>query len=140
MKYFTIEEMTRSTTATKLGLKNSPDIVAKNRLIALVENTLDPLRAAWGKPLKVNSGYRCKTLNKAVGGASNSSHLYGMAADITAGSKDANRRLWYTLITSNIPFTKVINEKDFTWLHISFDAKNVSKIRLREENGKYYNV
>ena len=139
MKYFTISELTRSTTATKLGIINTPNTIQRERLMALVDCTLDPLRELWGKPLTVNSGFRCPELNKAVGGATSSSHMQGMAADITAGSKDANRRLWYTLINSNIPYTKVINEQDFSWLHISFDVKNVSKIRMRAEkvNGKW---
>lgn len=144
MKYFTIPELCRSEKAKQLSIDNTPDSVVKANLTALVENTLDPLRELWGTPLKVNSGYRCPALNKAAKGAAGSSHMTGQAADITAGSKDANRRLWYRLINSDIPFTKVINEQDFSWLHISFVAGKITKTRLRAEkkNGKwvYYYV
>lgn len=144
MTYFTLTELTRSETAKSRKIDNTPTKEAESNLVALVVNTLDPLRRLWGKPLKVNSGYRCAALNKAVGGASNSSHLYGMAADITTGSVDGNRKLWYALLASNIPYTKVINERNFSWLHISFDARNISKIKMRAEqkNGKwvYYYV
>lgn len=144
MKYFTLSEFTRSATANEYNIDNRADVNVANNIADLVEYTLDPLRELWGKPLKVNSGYRCPLLNKKVGGAANSSHMYGHAADITAGSKDANRRLWYTLINSNIPYTKIINEQDFSWIHISFKIGNVTKTRLRAEkvNGvwKYYNV
>lgn len=144
MKYFTIEELTRSETARVRKIDNTPNEVITEHLKALVDNTLDPLRSLWGNPLHVNSGYRCPQLNKAVGGASNSGHMYGFAADITAGSQDANRRLWYTLINSNIPYTKVINEQDFSWLHIAFDKSNITKIKLRAEkkndNWVYYRV
>lgn len=144
MKYFKIEEFIRSNTAKARGIDNTPgsDIVAK--LTDLVDNTLDPLREIYGKPIHVNSGYRCPALNKAVGGASNSGHMYGVAADIDAGSKTQNQRLWRLVIDNNIPFTKMINEQDYSWIHIAFDASNVSKTKLKavKQNGRwvYYNV
>ena len=49
---------------------------------ALVENVLDPLREKYGKPIRVNSGYRCPNHNLAVGGATQSQHMKGEAADI----------------------------------------------------------
>ena len=142
MKYFTYEELTRSDTATKLHIDNFPYFNQQvlGNLRALVENTLDPLRSIWGKPIRVNSGYRCPKLNAAVGGATNSSHMKGQAADITAGSKADNKRLWDLLVESPIPFTKVINEKNFSWLHVSFDVQNISRIKLKEVNGKYITV
>ena len=60
---------------------------------ALVENVLDPLREKYGKPIRVNSGYRCTNHNLAVGGVVNSQHMKGEAADITAGSPEENKRL-----------------------------------------------
>lgn len=69
MKYFTISELTRSDKARELHIDNTPfsyEVVAN--LENLIENILDPIREAWGKPLHVNSGYRCPALNKAVGG------------------------------------------------------------------------
>ncbi len=52
----------------------------------LVDHILDPIREAWGKPIKINSGYRSKALNSKVGGSKTSDHMLGRAADITAGS------------------------------------------------------
>ena len=60
---------------------------------ALVENVLDPLREKYGKPVMVNSGYRCPNHNLTVGGVKNSQHMKGEAADITAGSPEENKRL-----------------------------------------------
>ena len=60
---------------------------------ALVANVLDPLREKYGKPIVVNSGYRCPRHNLAVGGVMNSQHMRGEAADLTAGSPEENKRL-----------------------------------------------
>lgn len=124
MKYFTIEELTRSTTARLRGIDNTPSQQVIDNLNALVDNVLDPLREAWGKPLHVNSGYRCRALNKAVGGVPASQHMRGEAADITAGSKDANRELYSLLRQLNLPVDQAINEKDFSWIHVSYGPRH----------------
>ena len=124
MKYFTIEELTRSTTARLRGIDNTPSQQVINNLIALVDNVLDPLREAWGKPIHVNSGYRCRALNKAVGGVPASQHMRGEAADITAGGKEANRELYSLLRQLNLPVDQAINEKDFSWIHISYGPRH----------------
>lgn len=124
MKYFTIEELTRSTTARLRGIDNTPSQQVINNLIALVDNVLDPLREAWGKPIHVNSGYRCRALNKAVGGVPASQHMRGEAADITAGGKEANRELYSLLRRLNLPVDQAINEKDFSWIHVSYGPRH----------------
>lgn len=91
MKYFTIDELTHSSTAALKKIDNSPPPAAKKCLIELIHNVLDPLRQAWGKPIQVNSGYRCRALNRAVRGAAGSQHLKGEAADITTGSREGNK-------------------------------------------------
>ena len=65
MKYSTIEELTRSATARRLRIDNTPPASAVTALKELVDKVLDPLREAWGGPIRVNSGYRCPLLNKA---------------------------------------------------------------------------
>ena len=82
MTYFTISELVVSDTARVKGIDNSPTTAVRANLVALIETLLDPLREAWKSPIKVTSGYRCGVLNRAVGGASTSAHLYGCAADI----------------------------------------------------------
>lgn len=119
MKHFTLGELTRSATADARGIRNvcSPD-EAEN-LKALVDNVLDPLRDWYGKPVYVNSGYRCPQLNRAVGGAADSQHLKGEAADITAGSPAENRRL-FSYIRKNLPFDQLIDESRYAWIHVSY--------------------
>ena len=82
--YFTISELTASATALREGIDNRPTESAYHILHVLVEQLLDPIREAWGEPIVVSSGYRCKELNALVGGVKNSHHMLGCAADITA--------------------------------------------------------
>ena len=94
MKYFSFQEMERSDTAVRYAIDNSIPEKLKDNVARLVDNVLDPLREAWGRPLTVSSGYRCPALNRAVGGSATSHHMDGMAADITTGNKVDNRRLF----------------------------------------------
>lgn len=86
-KNFSLVEFTESPTAKKYGIDNTiHDEKVKRSLEALVGIVLQPLRDAWGQPLNVNSGYRCKRLNQIVGGVESSQHRLGEAADIAASS------------------------------------------------------
>ena len=82
MKYFSFSEMLKSDTAIKQRLWNGAPKEAEENLRALVDEVLDPLREAYGRPIRVNSGYRCPKLNRLVGGSPNSQHMRGEAADI----------------------------------------------------------
>ena len=124
MKYFTINELTRSTTARLNSIDNTPSQQVINNLAALVDNVLDPLREAWGKPIHVNSGYRCQALNTAVGGVPASQHMLGEAADITAGSREANRQLYSLMRQLKLPVDQAINEYDFRWIHVSYGPRH----------------
>lgn len=127
MKYFTIEEMTKSSTAIAKHIDNTPNQTVIDNLTKLIEAVLDPLREWWGGPIKVNSGYRCEALNEAVGSkAKKSQHLYGEAADITAGSKTENEKL-FNYIKDNLPFDQLINESDFSWVHVSYREGRLRK-------------
>ena len=81
-KYFRLEEFTRSDTARRLGIDNTPTPEHIQNLSDMCVNLLDPLREAWGRPLIVTSGYRGYKLNAAVKGSKTSAHCYGLAADI----------------------------------------------------------
>ena len=104
MKYFTIKELSHSDTAVARGIDNTPTGEVVHNLTELVENVLDPLREKYGKPIRVSSGYRSRL---------------GQAADITVGSKEGNRRL-FEIIRKELPFDQLIDEKDFSWVHVSF--------------------
>lgn len=130
MKYFTLKELTRSTTATAKGIDNTPTPEVEKNLTLLVENVLDPLREIYGKPITINSGYRCPELNKAVGGSKTSDHVKGFAADITGGSKEENERI-FNIIKHNFHFKQLIDENDFSWVHVSYDPSNLKNQILK---------
>lgn len=146
MKYFTINELTRSVTAATKGINNAPGVAVKANLEALVDNVLDPLRSSWGHPIIVSSGYRCPELNKAIGGAVNSQHIKGQAADITtlSDSRDDNMRLLRLLLRSGIEFDQVIAEDIDAqgrpnWIHVSFNRAGNRRKLTTYINGKYIN-
>ena len=135
MKYFSIDELSASATANQRNIPNVPSDLTIKNLILLVENILDPLREAYGKPIRVNSGYRSIALNKAVGGASSSQHMTGQAADISAGSRKENQKLFDLVQKLKLPFDQLIFEKGSLkegpdWVHVSFnELRNRRQIR-----------
>jgi len=119
--HISFEEATKSPTALRLGIKNEPDErqLAAMRLVA--ERCFEPLRQWYMHPIKVNSFFRCEALNRAVGGALASQHVKGEAIDMDAGSKTENKRI-FEWCKENLIFDQLINEYDFSWVHISYKA------------------
>lgn len=139
MKYFTLTELTKSATAKRKGIKNTPSNEICKSLVALVENILDPLREAYGKPIIITSGYRCEKLNKAVGGAASSQHVKGEAADIRSvqDTPEENKKLYDLIVKLKLPFDQLINEYGFDWVHVSFGPKHRrQKLKAIKKNGK----
>ena len=122
-EHITYEEATNSSTATRLKIRNEPDEATLYRMKILAEECFEPLRKWYGKPIRINSFYRSPELNKAVGGSTTSQHCKGEAIDISAGSKEENKNLFYW-VKANLVFDQLINEYDFTWVHISFRHKD----------------
>ncbi len=128
--YFTIEELTK----TNQNIDNTPTEGAKKNLERLIENVLDRLRILYGKPIKVNSGYRSIAVNKAVRGSSTSQHTKGYAADITGGNVDENMKLFH-IIKDSLEFDQLINEHNFSWIHVSYvEGKNRKQVLEASKN------
>ena len=123
MKYFTIKELCKSSTAEQKRIDNTPNSEVITNLEKLVNYVLDPLREAYGKSIYVNSGYRCETLNKIVGGSKTSHHRLGKAADITGKSKSENKKLFALAQELKLPFDQLIDESNYSWIHISYTDK-----------------
>lgn len=124
-KYFTFKEMLHSTTANVKGFSNIPESIEHYKNLDRLMSVLDKAREKLGKPIFVNSGYRCVQLNKAVGGAANSYHLTGRAADITCFRRQDNEKLYAILeemswsLPEGVHIMELINEQNYTWIHVS---------------------
>lgn len=136
MKYFTLDELTSSTTARLRRLDNTPGPREVANLNYLVDTLLDPLREAFGRPIVVTSGYRSEELNRLVGGVTMSYHMRGLAADITALGHDRkeNRRLRQLLGQTELPFDECIsydvNADGPLWLHLQLrDTDHTNRYR-----------
>jgi uncharacterized protein YcbK (DUF882 family) len=139
MKYFTIRELTKSTTAIKRHIDNTPSKEVERSLTALVEKVLDPLREAYGKPIIVTSGYRCPKLNAIVGSTPSSQHVKGEAADIKSvqDTPEENKKLFDLIVKLKLPFDQLINEHNYDWVHVSFGARHRrQKLKAVRRNGK----
>ena len=129
-KFFTLPELCASEKAKSLGIVNVPDFEDIEKLLYLCEHVLDPLRLAWGKPLRVTSCFRTPALNTAIGGARNSQHMCDgpwAAADIDPGDIEQVKAL-AALAKKTVFFDQLIAESvgSGSWLHVStrMDGKN----------------
>lgn len=119
-KYFTIEEMTRSNTATRHGWDNTPNATQKRDLLRLMDY-LDGIREEFGEPIRVTSGFRSWDVNDAVGGSKKSQHLAGQAADIVPMHKPERLRELFDLIRKRGGYQQVIYEHvgRSVWVHVA---------------------
>ena len=133
-QYFSLKELCASDVATKKKIDNFPSWVIVEHLTELTEKILEPLRIAWGSAIKVNSGYRCDKLNKAVGGVATSVHRFGWAADLwpSNGKIDEFERFVNKWLKDNdVAFDQCIEEKQgkTRWLHIGLYSTTGSQRR-----------
>lgn len=135
--HFSLNEFLQSATASARGITNMPTSPVIVQMSKLCNNILEPIRIKYLFPIKVTSGYRCEALNKAVGGAKNSQHLYGMAADIKATHTD-NATL-FRLIKNMIDNGEITvgqliweygTKSEPKWIHVSLprEGKPVNQI------------
>ncbi len=117
-EHFSLEELTFSSTAQRLGIDNTPDAGTVTRLTVLA-NGLEIVRSLLKAPMHIDSGYRCQELNKAVGGVANSAHLEGYAADFICPAFGTPTEIAKAIVGSGMLFDQCIQEG--TWVHISFD-------------------
>jgi hypothetical protein len=114
---FQLAEFTQSDTALRLGIKNipSPTVIGNLKIVA---DGLEKIRALLGHPITVTSGYRSPTLNRAIGGSTNSAHCLGYAADIKCWKFGTPEQMLEKIRNSDIDYDQLIAEGN--WLHVSF--------------------
>lgn len=118
-KHISFDEAINSPTAIRNGIDNKPNEEVLINMMLVAEACFEPLRNWYKKPIKINSFYRSIELNKKVGGSNTSQHCKGEAIDFTAGSKEENKKL-FNWCKSNLKYDQLINEYDYSWIHISF--------------------
>ena len=118
-KHITFEEATVSPTAIRNGIKNVPSSAELEAMKYVAENLFEPIREWYDMPIKINSFYRCTALNKMVKGSPTSGHVLGNSIDISGGNKIENKKIFDFIKTSGLFYDQVINEYDYTWIHIS---------------------
>ena len=135
-KNFTLAELTKSQTAARKGLDNTPTPQVEKNLRSLAETILQPLREKIAKPIVINSGYRSPSVNAAVGGSATSAHRFGHAVDLVVPSYaggDVKKLCQYVvkfLKDNNIAFDQVIYEFGSSanptqgWVHIGIKSGN----------------
>ena len=149
-KNLTLAEVTKSTTAKRLGIDNTPDEWTTENLRQVAINIFQPLREAFGCPIYVSSGYRSAELNTAIGGSTRSQHVEGRAldldADVYGGCSNAQIFNW---IKDNLEFDQLIwefgDQDNPDWVHVSYVYDGINRKRClracRDDNGKtYYEV
>jgi len=149
-KNLSLAEVTKSTTAKRLGIDNTPDEWATENLRAIAEHVFQPLRGAFKCPIFVSSGYRSAELNTAIGGSIRSQHVEGRAldldADVFGGCTNSQIFDW---IRENLEYDQLIwefgDEDNPDWVHVSFVYDGLNRKRClkacRDDNGKtYYKV
>lgn len=127
-EFFTLRELTKSSTASKNHINNSPTDEIVRNLQYGVDMVLDPLRRLYGKPIIITSGYRCKELNKKVGGVTNSWHTQGNAADIHVSSLAEANKIFSNL--QKIPSVDTALFEHSTsgqWLHVQWNMQKTPR-------------
>lgn len=123
-EHFTLSEMTRSDTAERNHIDNTPSQEVIDNLRALCRNVLEPARVAFGQPIYITSGYRCPALNAKVGGQPTSQHLRGEAADLQVKGLQNLRKL-YNAIRDHGVFDQLLyetNQAGAKWIHVSYTS------------------
>ena len=138
-KNFVLSEITRSNTATRLGIDNEPSKKHLKNIQILISKVIQPMRDELG-PIRISSGYRSPELNRTIGGSAKSQHCKGEALDLQfwENGQMNNRKIYDWIIDNGIEFDQMINEFNFSWIHISLKGKKNRKNILeafKDEDG-----
>ena len=146
-KNLSLAEVTKSLTAKRLGIDNTPDDWTIENLRAIAGEVFQPVRSAFGCPIYVSSGYRSEELNRAIGGSVRSQHIQGRALDLDADvfGVCTNAEI-FRFILNNLTFDQLIWEfgdsDNPDWVHVSYVRDGLNRGRClkacRDDDGKVY--
>lgn len=134
-KYITLTEATKSQTAVRLGIDNTPNLDQLAAMQTVAEKVFDRVREHFKTRIAVTSFFRCHALNKAIGGATNSQHTSGEAMDIDADVYGVIRNVEvFNYIKDNLQFDQLIWEfgtnENPDWVHVSFTATSFNRNQI----------
>ena len=141
-KHISEKEATKSVTALRLGIDNTPDGDTLNNMKLLAEKIFEPLREFVGGPIKINSFYRSTALNEAIGGSSRSQHCQGRALDLDDIYGHKTNKQMFEWIKENLDFDQMIWEfgsDNPDWVHVSYVSEDKNRNRVLKavrDNGK----
>ena len=142
--HFTLSELTKSSTAERLGIANEPGSMEVENLIMVCDQVLEPVRNHYGIPFAPNSGFRCLELNRAIGSSGNSQHVKGEAVDFEVpGISNKEVALW---VMENCEFDQLILEfykediPDSGWVHCSYTIENDNRKSARVFDGRHWSA
>lgn len=140
----TLSEATKSQTAVRLGIDNTPTHDHFQNLVVIATKVFQKVRDHFGVPIAVTSGYRSPALNKAIGGSERSQHTKGEALDLDADvfGNVTNKEI-FDYIKDNLEFDQLIwelgSDDNPAWVHVSHKANGTNRnqvLRATRENGK----
>ena len=134
-KHISEKEATKSVTALRLGIDNTPDGDTLNNMKIVAEKVFEPLREWVGGAIKINSFYRSPALNEAIGGSTRSQHCKGQAIDIDDIYGHKTNKEMFNYIKDNLDFDQLIWEFGDTtenpdWVHVSYVSEDKNRNRI----------
>jgi zinc D-Ala-D-Ala carboxypeptidase len=142
-KHLSLAEVSRSETAKRKGINNTPSGEHLENFKKLAENIFEPIREHFGIPIHISSGYRSKELNAAVGGSSSSQHCQGEAIDIDMQDTSITNAEIFNFIKDNLNFDQLLwefgNDTNPDWVHVSYESTGKQRkqiLKVIKANGK----
>jgi hypothetical protein len=131
-KHLSLAEVSRSETAKRKGINNTPSGEHLANFKLLAENIFEPIREHFGVPINISSGYRSKELNISIGGSLTSQHCQGEAIDIDmdGSTNGVTNKMVFDFIKDNLNFDQLINEFNYSWVHVSFDSSGKQRKQI----------
>ena len=132
-KHISAREATESYTAKRKGIDNTPNDYQVTNMVGVAENVFEPLRKWVGGRIKINSFFRSKELNKAIGGSTKSQHCEGRAIDIDDVYGHKTNAEMYNYIKNNLDFDQLIwefgTDDNPDWVHVSYVSADENRRR-----------
>ena len=142
-EHISFKEGIKSNTALRLNIDNNPDAYELGNMRTIAQAIFEPLREWVGGPIKINSFFRCKELNSAIGGSERSQHCQGNAIDIEDTYGHKTNAQMFDYIKNNLNFDQLIwefgDKKNPDWVHVSYVNNNENRgrcLKAYKKNGK----